>query len=155
MPCEKSSMEQEKDWDRIKWEGWEKPDVKELLTDSVPPGPVLCSVAPDSGLCISGPWRNNRDVGTWPVSSLQKPHTSNYLFLPPASPAPFHTCFLNPQHTPSSSCGSLEQTFCFESSSAPVSELVPPSGRRQEKGSHQRNIRPKSLKATEFNLLKA
>lgn len=96
-------------------------------------------------------------TGTWghglhpPFKSL----TSNYLFLPPQTPAPFHTCFLNPPHTPPSSCGSLEQTFCFESSSALVSEFVPPSGRRQEKGSHQRNIRPKSLKATEFNLLKA
>lgn len=55
------------------------------------------------------------------------------LVPPSLSPSPFYTCSLNPPHTPSSSCGSLEQTFCFESSSALVSELVPPSEKKQEK----------------------
>ena len=45
-------MEQGKEYNSIKREE-EETDVRELLTNSVPPGAVLCSVAPDSGLYIS------------------------------------------------------------------------------------------------------
>lgn len=46
-----------------------------------------------------------------------------------------YTCSLNLPHTPSSSCGSPEQTSYFGSSSALVSGLVPPSEWIQGKGS--------------------
>lgn len=73
---------------------------REVLTGSVPPGAVLCSVAPDSGLCISRPWGNNRDVGIWPGSSLQKPSTSNYYCSPsPRVPLPLYLLSKPPTYT--------------------------------------------------------
>ena len=105
----------------------EKGVMLELLTDFVPPGAVLCSVVPDSGLCILRPWGNNRDVRIWLVSSPERPTASSYFCSPTPECLSLHTCSLTPPRTPSSSCGSLEPTFYFESSSALVSELVPPS----------------------------
>lgn len=76
-------------------------------------------------------------MGVWTVSSLQRPTVSRYFCSPTPESFSRHTCSLKPPHTPSSSCGSLELTFYFESSSALVSKLVPPSDRTQGKGASE------------------
>lgn len=99
-------------------------DFKWPLTDSVPLDAAPCSVAPDSGLCISRPWRTTWIRGHVDFKILcVLPSKTRCL----TSPCPFFlTCSPAPLHTPSFSCGFPELLSCYESSSVLVLELVPP-----------------------------